>query len=751
MKPTLCKSLLGGTTALLTTLAAGASAQVATQDALPLGTITLFTDRHGAQVLDAPSNTTVVDADDIETHSITDMQELTRYTPGVTVQRQTSSTDPFNTFGGFTVRGVGGNRVQMQVDGSRVPERIIDGTRDYLDFSFTKQVEIVRGPASVLWGSDALGGVVALKTIDPADILKGRDRGGSVRVGHDTLNSGTDVDLAFGQKLAHNLDLLVGISRESSHETELSNARNDGGIYGCPRNVEYGATPCGELDPTDITSNRGLVKLVWTPISAHRLAFSADILDRETSVDYRTTLGPARSSVTGLPTGEVIHKYDRDLQIDRKRYAVDHEWTPEGGLLDSVKTTLAFTPNSYGRTGTEYSTSAAGESIIARDRLDYSEEFIELDIQANASFALAGSEHDLVFGFDGDRTDTDYERINRTHNLTTGASTETRAGGFNFANATTTRADVYIQDRITFGSDRFELTLGLRFATYKIDPRPNSDYVVVPGQEPGIRKDNKLLKSLGALYRFNDTYSVWAKYGEGFKMPTSQQLFTSLPGTFFQLVPAPNLQPEEVKSFELGVRGEFARGFFALNAFKSDYSNFIQSFYNPPGTIDYTYRNLSTVDIWGLEASGSWDFSDVLTGTLSASYQKGTQQVNPTSAETPFNVSPLTATFGLAWDIAQYDLQIEAIGTVAAGVKDTASATAFKPAGYGLLDLYATWSPTKLGHFTFGIQNLFDRRYFPASAASYDMAASTAVAAANPLELQTGAGRAFQISYKMAF
>lgn len=66
-------------------------------------------------------------------------------------------------------------------------------------------------------------------------------------MGHDTLNNGTDVDLAFGQKLAPNLDLLVGISRESSHETEQSNARNDGGIYGCPRNVEYGATPCGDL------------------------------------------------------------------------------------------------------------------------------------------------------------------------------------------------------------------------------------------------------------------------------------------------------------------------------------------------------------------------------------------------------------------------------------------------------------------------------------------------------------------------
>lgn len=54
--------------------------------------------------------------------------------------------DPFTTFGGFTIRGVGGNRIQMQVDGFRVPERIIDGSRDNLDFSFTKQVKIVSDP-----------------------------------------------------------------------------------------------------------------------------------------------------------------------------------------------------------------------------------------------------------------------------------------------------------------------------------------------------------------------------------------------------------------------------------------------------------------------------------------------------------------------------------------------------------------------------------------------------------------------------
>jgi len=277
-----------------------------------LGRITLFADRIGTAVLDVPSNITVVSEAELEDHAVSDMQELTRYTPGVTVQRQTTSTDPFNTFGGFTIRGVGGNRVQMQVDGSRVAERITDGTRDYLDFSFTKQVDIVRGPASVLWGADALGGVVALTTLDPEDVLQGRTRGGSVSAGFDSFDQGTDVTATFAQKFSDRLSMLVGVKREQKSEAELGNARADGGIWGCPRLVQYGVPDCGTLNPMDQSGNRVLGKLVWTPTAEHRLEFSADMVSRNTVVDYRT------------PLTALIHSHIRELDLKRDRYAVEH-------------------------------------------------------------------------------------------------------------------------------------------------------------------------------------------------------------------------------------------------------------------------------------------------------------------------------------------------------------------------------------------------------------------------------------------
>src|SRR5690606_38318484 len=117
-------------------------------------------------------------------------------------------------------------RVQVLVDGSRTPERIVDGTRDYLDFNFTKQADIVRGPGSALWGADALGGIVALQTIDPEDILgQEKDRGGEFTTAYDSLDNGFSNSLAYAQRLSPQLSVLGGIAYTRADEPEFGNAR----------------------------------------------------------------------------------------------------------------------------------------------------------------------------------------------------------------------------------------------------------------------------------------------------------------------------------------------------------------------------------------------------------------------------------------------------------------------------------------------------------------------------------------------
>ena len=297
----------------------------------------------------------------------------------------------------------------------------------------------------------------------------------------------SNLSAAVAQRLGGDWAVMAGLSRTDAHEAELRNARNDGGAWGCPCNVDLGATPCGALNPMDIAATPLLGKAVWDPGSAHRLEFSLDHLERSAGVRYGHTLGPACSTVTGLPTGEVIHRFDRRMDLHRSRFAVAHLWKAETGWVDEVKTTLAYRPNGYARSGEKWATSPAGDQVITRDYLDFDEDFLELDIQATSRFTTALADHVVTWGFDGDRTKTDYTRLDVVRNLTTGVVTETPAGGFNFANADTRRADIHVQDRITLLDGALELTPGLRFATYRIDPRPNADYKPVPGSEPRAR------------------------------------------------------------------------------------------------------------------------------------------------------------------------------------------------------------------------------------------------------------------------
>lgn len=273
----------------------------------------------------------------------------------------------------------------------------------------------------------------------------------------------------------------------------------------------------------------------------------------------------------------------------------------------------------------------------------------------------------------------------------------------------------------------------------------------VHAEEPRMREDETLLKSLGALYRFGDGWQIWGHYGEGFKMPTAQQLYTSVPGPFFDLIPAPDLEPEKVKSIEAGLRRETDCGFLGITAFSADYDNFIEEFYNPPGTTDYTYRNLSSVHIWGLELEGRYEISDTLRLTASVAWQKSNQRIGPDASKTPTTVPPLSGTIGISWDTPQPGLTVDLVGLFASSVKYVESESKFKPAGYGVIDAFAGWEFAENAVLNLGVRNLFDKRYFETSAATYDRVTSSAVANSNPIELQTGAGHAFTASLDYKF
>ncbi len=749
--------------ALLCAIPQPAAAQELTEaQTTILKRITVVAQRSKKNVLDVPQTISVIDGKTIENHMVRDIQDLVRYEPGVSVPRTTSSVNPWGELNSFSIRGVGTNRVQMLVDGSRVAEWTQDGSRAFVDPWNMKAVEIIRGPNSVLWGSDALGGTVAFRTRDPADLLEGSDKPWAVEL----RTAWDSFDNSFRQQVTGaydfgDVEVLASIGHLSAEEAKLSKADPDGGIWGCPRPAYF---RCNVLFPADIEDYNGLLKGVWTPNADHTVTATAEFYSRHNTVDQ--VWDSSASATTGAPTTTLynVDGYIRELDIKRTRLAIEHEWQVNADWLDSVKWNLSYTPQSRDTT-TDIGRIYSDRRVDIEQLRNNNETFLEADLQLVSSFD-AGSlgQHTLTYGFDGDFTVTDYLGSTYTTTDPNGPTPPTTVPsleqGWNFPRVETVRADLYVQDEIELFDGKLTLTPGLRLANYSMDPTTDTSFPEEPTAPLQVIESTRLIKKLGAIYRLNDEYSVFAAYGEGFKMPTASQLYTttvrSTP-TSSTVIPNPNLKPESVQSYEAGFRGDFQNGYFTVSGFYADYKDFIRSFQPIPSTapgvaFDYTYDNVESVQLWGVEFAGEYELTDQLTLTAGLTASQGRQKVSATSAETAFDGAvPLTTTLGFKYLFPEQNLELEVVGTLADGVKERSSPTAFKPEGYALLDAYLKWEPSENVEVTAGVQNIFDTRYFPNTLTGYATTATSSTAGSNPLELQTGPGRTFKLGAKVKF
>lgn len=714
--------------------------------------------RQETNAADVAGTINVISRKRMDELQVNSTEDLVRYEPGLTIKRNTSGTDPFGNLGSFQIRGVGANRVQIRVDGARVQEQIQDGNRNFVDLSTLKSVEIMHGPASVLWGADALGGLVMYTTLDPEDLLNRTSSSfaGQAGLGHDSFNSSFRKSAALGFQLTPTLQGLVMYNHSQGHEGKLRQARADGGMWGCPRGID--AIRCNELNPMDVTTQSALGKLVWRPSKVHQFKLTGEIFDSKANVKQMYDYGRQ-------PNGSFNGDYNRRQKQQRYRVGLEHIWNIHSPAIEQLRWQLQYSPQQRAMTSDRFQRSAAHVGTSRYDSLSYKEDFLQFDLQLTSLVSFWGAEHRFSYGFQGDQTASNYERTTVTYNHLTGKRKSSRGGGFNFANARTIRADLYLQDEISLMKDRLVFTPGVRWANYAIDPRPDADYVAVPGKEPRKQSRSKFVPQISTLFKLDEEYSVYAKYAEGFKMPTAQQLYTSLPGMGLTLTPNPDLKPESVRSYEIGLRGNFddsslfEHASYSIGTFKSDYKDFIQNFYNIPGTDEYTYRNLSKVNIKGIEASGRIQFSKSWGMMSSLAWQRGDSRYDADSKKQAYDaVVPLRAVVGIQWRNPKWGLNLELLGTFAQGVKRASTPGLFKPSGYAVYDAYLNWSPAGLGNsngrsvtFQIGVENIANRRYFVAPLAGYSLHPSSSVAATNPLELQTAPGRIVKLSTNIRF
>lgn len=125
---------------------------------------------------------------------------------------------------------------------------------------------------------------------------------------------------------------------------------------------------------------------------------------------------------------------------------------------------------------------------------------------------------------------------------------------------------------------------------------------------------------IGVTYNATDHFRIKANYGDGFKAPSVSQLYYDLDmemgrGNWVHLTGNPNLKPEKSKSWDLGFEAEFGKGYGSLTYFDNDVDNLIASI--PKGKDSnghnlHRYENVNKARIKGLENTLGYRFNDTL-------------------------------------------------------------------------------------------------------------------------------------------
>ncbi|HYD38577.1 MAG TPA: TonB-dependent receptor plug domain-containing protein, partial [Allosphingosinicella sp.] len=121
--------------------------------------------REAQPAAEAAASATVIDEATIEDLSLPAAADLLRLVPGVAV----AQTGPRGTQTQLRIRGAEANHTLLFVDGIRFndPAAGNEARFELLTADLLSRIEVVRGPQSALWGSEALGGVIAVETPDP--------------------------------------------------------------------------------------------------------------------------------------------------------------------------------------------------------------------------------------------------------------------------------------------------------------------------------------------------------------------------------------------------------------------------------------------------------------------------------------------------------------------------------------------------------------------------------------------------------
>jgi len=572
------------------------------------------------EVKEAPASITVISREELEEKRVSNIAEALRDVEGIDVGAPTGKTGGMN----ISIRGMPSEYTLVLIDGRRqnvagnvTPNGFGETSTSFMPpISAIERIEIIRGPMSTLYGSDAMGGVINIITRKVA-----REWGGEVGV-ESTFHQDND----FGDSRAVNMYLSgplvqdrLGLQlrgryfqRDDSDLTFTDEAGNQIPLY--TRGFHRGASPV-EADVYNVGA-----RLTFTPNRDHDLWIDGEI-NRQAFDNSKGQLGNLDD-----PNG-VIYGYADELRFEREQFAIGHTsrfgiGTLESSLMRNTTETIGRTiPGS--RSGGDYGQPYPGfpNMVIGHPRT-----LETTNLVFDTKFVAPIGDHVLTVG--GQWWDAE---------MTDGLATE------DFEQTTWA---LFTEDE-WFLRDDLALTLGARYDRHDafgghFSPRAYLVWSVTPN------------------------WTIKGGVGTGYKTPSLNDLHDGINGVTGQgatlTIGNPDLEPEKSINSEIGVRYDSPNGFMvSATVFHNEFDDKIASggervVTGHPSIPDGTYEQLVNIDeavTRGLELATRSPLAPAWTLSATYTYTDSEQKSGPNKGDPLTNTPEHQLNATLRWNVTE--------------------------------------------------------------------------------------------------
>ena len=681
---------------LLISLAAGIQAGQSEADDTLIDQVVVVAHKNERSIRDVAANVTVVSRATLRDQLVSSLDEVFRYVPGIDHEAAGSR---FGTEG-INIRGIGGNRVAILIDGAPLSDQFDVGsfsnaTRDFLDTGFIDSVEVLHGPASALYGSSAIGGVVAATTPDPATIVRDAGFGGDGLLSWRGSDHSRHVQVTAAMQ-GEAAGVLAGVSRREGRQHDA-------------------AAISSNIDTRDFLRESALLKLVVDDARGNTWRASFIHQAADTTSSLNSVLGQGRYRTTTALEG--------DDRYRMQMLNLSWQFGAPGSFVDAGVVRAFFEDASVEQETLDER--ALASTPVAIDRyFEFSQEIAGLEVNAWKDISGAAVSHRVGAGVEFRERRTEEFRDGLSTELETGMQTNVLLGEVfplrDFPISTSTEMAAFVEDTISIGN--WQLIAALRADRFRMTPEEDPMYLEdYPFAEPVSIDTSELSPKLGLIWNAGRGLDLYLQYAHGFRAPPYADANIGLEIPFFnyRAIPNPELRSESSDSIDLGLRYANSQADARLSVFHSRYDDFIESKVNlgvdpVSGRTLFQSQNIEQTTIAGIEAAVSVRFGNErwpLEFSAAAYHARGE---NDQTGEPLNSVGPAEAVLQLGWTSPdrRRAMTLSATLTEAWDARDETRSELFKPPGYGVLDVYLMQALGDSARLRAGIHNLGDRTYW---------------------------------------